>query len=132
MNEKKKLHNVAEDISEGEQEVESGGNSVQVSNFFTKEELIESFRKSGSVINVKDKFLLKTPLFGNGWDLYEIRKMEKGTYTSVNHGFNMRECTAVKKIVEIVIKSKGKVYPDLNFFIDDFKRIEHTLTNILP
>lgn len=27
---------------------------------------------------------------------------------------------------------KGKVYPDLNSFINDFKRIEHTLTNILP
>lgn len=133
MNEKKeKLHSVAEDISEGEQEIESGGNSVQVSNFLTKEELIEYFSKSGSVINVKDKFLLKTPSYGGGWDLYEIKKTNKETYTSINIGYNKTANNCVKKIIEIVIKNKGVVYPDLNAFLDDYRRIEKTLTNILP
>lgn len=102
------------------------------SSFDTKEELIESFIKSGSVVNIKDKFLLKTPLFGKGWDLYEIKKTEKNTYAASNIGYNMNVKYAISKVIEIVIKNKYKNYNDLNEFLNDYKRIEKTLINILP
>ena len=134
MNEKnnKELHKTIDEVSSENERNESGENKFPVRLFSSKEEIIKSVSQTGSVINIKDKFFLKTPAYGSGWDLYEIKKTKKDEYTFDNLGYNMRVEYAVKKIINIVIQNKNKVYPDLSSFLEDYKRVEKTLANILP
>lgn len=90
---------------------------------------MDYLKKAGSVINIDNKYYIKTPNLGTNWDLVEVRRKENGHYTFDILAYNCQLEYNLKKIIQLNLQAKHALF-SLREFIKEYRNLMNEINLI--